>query len=68
MDERNKGLIVFGIVFGVIGVLLSLQRVGYYYSDLTYPYQTIGIVLVIAGIVFVALGLLYSPRKIPPPP
>jgi uncharacterized membrane protein YidH (DUF202 family) len=67
MEERNKGLLVFGIVLLAIGLALSLYQVNRYY-ELTYPYQTIGMFLVIAGIVFVALGFLYSPRKTPPPP
>jgi uncharacterized membrane protein YidH (DUF202 family) len=67
MEERNKGLLVFGIVLLTIGLALSLYQVNRYY-ELTYPYQTIGMFLVIAGIVFVALGFLYSPRKTPPPP
>jgi len=66
MEERNKGLLVFGIVLLAIGLVLSLYRVGYY--SFTYPYQTIGIVLIVAGIVFAALGFLYPPRKTPPPP
>jgi drug/metabolite transporter (DMT)-like permease len=67
MEERNKGLLVFGIVLLAIGLALSLYQVRFY-ENLTYPYQTIGIVLIIAGILFVALGFLYSPRKTPPPP
>jgi uncharacterized membrane protein HdeD (DUF308 family) len=66
MEEKNKGLIVFGIVLLIIGLVASFYKDPYYYKD--YPYQTIGIVLVIAGILFVALGFLYSPRKTPPPP
>jgi len=32
----------------------------------TYPYQSLGMVLVLAGIIFVALGFFYSPRKTEP--
>jgi len=71
----NKGLIAFGIVLFIIGLALYLYPQGYniggtyYVKD--YPYQTLGIILVIAGIVFSVLALFYSPRKVndlPPPP
>jgi len=33
-----------------------------------YPYQSLGIVLVLAGIVFMALGFLYPLQRTPPLP
>ena len=67
---RNKGLIIFGIILLIIGLVASFYSRTEYPSGgpNTYPYQSIGILLVIAGIMFVALGLLYSTRKTPPPP
>ena len=66
IGTKNKGLALFGIVLLAIGLLAYF----YYYptgyapnQTLHYPYQTAGIVLVIAGIVFVALGFFYSPKK-----
>jgi len=52
MEARNKGLIIFGIVLLAIGLVRATV------FSTSYPYQTFGIVLVVAGIVFVALGLL----------
>jgi len=74
MEVRNKGLIIFGIILLVIGLAAYLY--GYrLYSDgsgpMVYPYQNIGILLTVAGIVIMVLGFLYSPRKtnnLPPPP
>jgi vacuolar-type H+-ATPase subunit I/STV1 len=70
MEERNKGLIIFGIILLAIGLVASFYSQTEYPSGgrMTYPYQSIGILLDVAGIVFVALGFLYSPRKTPPPP
>jgi drug/metabolite transporter (DMT)-like permease len=73
MENRNKGLIIFGIILLMIGLVASFY--GYHEnpysasSPMVYPYQSIGILLDVAGIVFIALGFLYSPRKtLPPPP
>jgi drug/metabolite transporter (DMT)-like permease len=69
MEERNKGLIIFGIILLAIGLVASFySQMDHFYGRMTYPYQGIGIVLDIGGIVFTALGFLYSPRKTPPPP
>jgi uncharacterized membrane protein len=77
MEGRNKGLIIFGIILLVIGLIASFYESKYYeaafqtwysYNPPRYPFQTLGIILTVAGIVFVALGFLYSPRKTPPPP
>jgi uncharacterized membrane protein HdeD (DUF308 family) len=77
MDERNKGLIVFGIILLIIGLIASFYPITKTSGDAaynipatyTYPYQTLGIILTISGIIFVALGLLYpSHRTLPPPP
>lgn len=72
MEERNKGLVIFGIILLVIGLVASFYHATETYEGLTfdkgYPYQTIGILLDVAGIVFVALGLLYPSRKMPSPP
>jgi ABC-type antimicrobial peptide transport system permease subunit len=73
MEERNKGLVIFGIILLAIGLVASFysQRkypTSAYDYSVMYPYQNVGIILIVAGIVFVALGLLYPSRKIPPPP
>lgn len=69
MEERNKGLIVFGIVLLVIGSVAAFYQQTPRYGEVITPYQGVGIILVVAGIVFVGLGLLYqSHRTAPPPP
>lgn len=64
MEGKNQGLVVFGIILLIIGLVASF----YSHTDLPgvraiYPYQGIGIVLAVAGIVFVALGFLYPSRS-----
>jgi uncharacterized membrane protein len=77
MEGKNKGLIIFGIILLLIGLVayfypqIRYYESGYYKGEeisRTYPYQNLGMVLVLAGIIFIALGFLYSPRKTPPPP
>ena len=64
IEIKNKGILIFGIILFLIGLVASFYPE--YYSETTiikgYPYQNIGIVLVLAGIIFVAIGFLYSPR------
>jgi drug/metabolite transporter (DMT)-like permease len=55
MEERNKGLIIFGIILLAIGLVASFYFVTEFMEH-KYPYQSIGILLDVAGIVFVALG------------
>jgi len=74
---KNKGLLLFGIILLLIGLIASfyvertmIQGLPDYWGNpgppieisRTYPYQGIGIVLVLAGIIFVAIGFFYSPR------
>lgn len=66
---KNIGSLIFGAILLLIGLIASFYEASLYYSDGTYrssggyPYQTVGIVLILVGIVFVGLGLFYSPRK-----
>jgi glucan phosphoethanolaminetransferase (alkaline phosphatase superfamily) len=63
--------IIFGIIVSAIGLFASfyraIHRVGeppaVVIPQIVYPYQSIGIVLLAAGIILIALSLLYSPRK-----
>lgn len=57
IEIKNKGLLLIGIILLVIGVILSLYK-----EKTAFPYQIIGIVMVVAGIVCMILGFLYSPR------
>jgi vacuolar-type H+-ATPase subunit I/STV1 len=59
MDERNKGLIVFGIILLIIGLVASFYRDPVF----KYPYQTFGIILSVAGIMIVVLGFLYPSHR-----
>ena len=61
------GLVALGIVILLIGLFAS-----FYYESKTvfgieyqrvYPYQNLGYVLVLGGIICIALGAVYSPRK-----
>ena len=65
---KNKGLLLFGIILLVIGLIACFYSVteeaGTYYATTTYPYQSpVGIILTVAGIVFAALGFFYSPKR-----
>jgi len=71
IEIKNKGSMLFGIILLVIGLVASFyeewvyyqpyMEEGYYISK-GYPYQGIGVVLVLIGVVFIALGFFYSPR------
>jgi len=67
IEIKNKGILIFGIILLLIGLGASFYYesksiLGFEYMR-TYPYQSIGMVLVLLGGVFVALGFFYSPRK-----
>jgi hypothetical protein len=66
--EIGALIIVFGIIFLIIGLILSfyeimlsftiqLGEMGYTPHLLTYPYQYFGLVLILAGIIFLIIGL-----------
>lgn len=67
IEIKNKGILIFGIILLLIGLGASF----YYESksifgieyQRTYPYQNIGMVLIVVGGLLLALGVLYSPRK-----
>ena len=72
---KNLGSLIFGVVLLVIGLVASFYESSTYSNYYNryepngmYPYQTVGIVLILVGIIFVGLGLFYSPRKTPSPP
>jgi nitric oxide reductase large subunit len=70
IEIKNKEILILGIILLLIGLIASL----YYESKSifgieymrTYPYQSIGIVLVLVGAGFIALAFFYSPRKTEP--
>lgn len=64
MENGNKALIGFGIILLVIGLFAS-----FYYESISFsggveytPYQLVGIVFDVGGMILVALGLLYPSR------
>jgi len=72
MEIKNKGLLLFGIILLLIGLVASfyvqVETFTTSWGEVwevsrNYPYQGIGIVLVLAGIIFVAIGFFYSPQK-----
>lgn len=67
IEIKNKGMLIFGIILLLIGLGASFYQERHYVHDVGYqtvtPYQNVGIVLLLAGIIFVALGFFYSPRK-----
>lgn len=64
VEVKNIGFLVFGIVLLIIGLVASLyhetERTDGGLIDKGHPYQNIGIILALTGIVFIVLGLLYS--------
>jgi uncharacterized membrane protein len=69
IEIKNKGLFIIGIIFLAIGLVASFYHATQTYYGLHgepiqvnrgYPYQTVGIILTVAGIVLLALGFLYS--------
>jgi len=69
IEIKNKGFLFLGLILFVVGLIAYF----YYYVEKysvvqKYPYQGLGIVLVLAGIVFMALGFLYPLQRTPPLP
>jgi phosphate/sulfate permease len=73
METRNKGFVIVGLVLLVIGLFASFYKVTHTVGQaparityqIGYPYQIVGIILLLAGIVFIALGFLYPLQKTP---
>jgi|Deesub1362B_J571_1020462.scaffolds.fasta_scaffold00714_20 vacuolar-type H+-ATPase subunit I/STV1 len=68
----HQGLLIFGIILLLIGLIASFYTEVKTYTDYfgetwevyrTYPYQGLGIVLVLTGIILVVIGFLYSQKK-----
>jgi uncharacterized membrane protein HdeD (DUF308 family) len=71
MARRNKGLVIFGIILFAVGLFASFYQVTRHVlvgnfvdgTETITPLKNVGIVLIVAGIIFLALGFLYRPRK-----
>jgi hypothetical protein len=64
---KNLASFIFGAVLLLIGLACSLydRGPGYYggsYATYFYPFQTVGIVLILIGAAFAGLGLFYPSR------
>ena len=59
---RNFGVLAFGIILLLVGLVASFYQEDVYGTLIVrYPYQEFGIVLVVAGIAFIAIGFFYPP-------
>ena len=69
METKNKNMIFLGVVLLAIGLVAAF----YYESKTifgieymrTYPYQNVGIALIVVGVMLIAGGFLYQPQKEP---
>lgn len=71
----QNGLVAFGIILLLAGASASVYpEVKTIYEPFsgqtfeisrTYPYQTLGMILVVAGIILSAIGFFYTPQKPP---
>jgi vacuolar-type H+-ATPase subunit I/STV1 len=79
MEPRNKGFVIVGVVLLVIGLFASFYKVTHTVGQapaavipqISYPYQIVGVILLVAGIIFSALGLILrqkAKQKILSPP
>jgi glucan phosphoethanolaminetransferase (alkaline phosphatase superfamily) len=63
--------IVFGVILLAIGLFASFYRIIHDVGQppeavipkMVYPYQSVGIILLAAGIIFIALGFLYPQKE-----
>ena len=61
MRERNIGFLIFGAILLIIGLVASFYKETHDVGDqVVTPYQIVGIILVVAALVLIAFGLLYS--------
>lgn len=60
--NRNIGLLLFGIGLLLMGIAV------YLYPDNRGWFQALGLILIVVGIVFAALGFFYPSKRTPSPP
>jgi hypothetical protein len=69
---KHQGFLIFGIILLLIGLIASFYAEVKTYTDFygktwelsrTYPYQSLGMVLVLAGIILAAIGFVYPLQK-----
>ena len=49
---KNVGALIFGILLLIAGIALSVYRTGPIPELYAYPYQTVGIILIVVGVIF----------------
>jgi uncharacterized membrane protein len=63
IEIKSRGLLLIGILLLFIGLVASFYKETHYVSNVGEqpftPYQSIGIVLVLVGILFIVLGFFY---------
>jgi hypothetical protein len=75
VNARNYALIGFGVFLLIVGLYASFYQNMYYsdydqrwesYNPPQLPYQTVGIVLIIAGTAIAVVGFIIPSQKIKP--
>jgi len=74
IEIKNKEILILGIILLLVGLVASfyveVRTIDLFGTPIeisrTYPYQSIGVVLVLVGAGFIALAFFYSPRKTEP--
>ena len=63
IEIKSRGLFLIGILLLLIGLVASFYKETHYVSHVGEqpftPYQSIGIILVLVGILFIVLGFFY---------
>jgi Ca2+/Na+ antiporter len=74
--EEERGLVIFGIILLAMGLFASFYQVDQLVGQppmvveyqIVTPYQNVGIILLVAGIILIPIGFLYPQRKTLPTP
>ena len=59
IEIKSRGLFLFGILLLLIGLFASFYKETHVGEQPFIPYQSIGIVLVLIGVLCIVLGLFY---------
>jgi uncharacterized membrane protein len=71
LERRNKELMILGIVLLLIGSVASYYQWTQYEThvldipQIVYPYNNVGIILLVAGIIFIALRFIFPLQRTP---
>ena len=72
LGTRNIGLLLVGVALFAIGLFASFYKVTHdvgqppaaVIPQIVYPYQSVGIILLVAGIVLIASGFLFQSQRV----